>query len=198
MCTKLFPQHTKLCPVDLLNNTGSDVTSCNLNNSGIQVRNLFAMVQGLWTLLNLSQRNLILFLFFTEVPQQKIIIRNKLWSVGVGLNNQVAVFEKRKFTEVATIQIISISSLHRSLFWFLRLLCLQLCTELASYWLSFRLCPQTHTAIVSSQGFCIVWESVEVAGTEQTEEFWPLASAQLWKAQTTVQTKRIQSHPKAP
>lgn len=47
MCTKLFPQHKKLCPLDLLNNTGSDVTSCNLNNSGIQVRNLFDMVQGL-------------------------------------------------------------------------------------------------------------------------------------------------------
>lgn len=34
--------------------------------------------------------------FFTEVPQEKIIIRNQLQSDRVGLNNQVAVFEKQK------------------------------------------------------------------------------------------------------
>lgn len=43
----LFPQNKKLWPLDLLSNTDSDVTSCNLNNLGIQVRNLFDMVQGL-------------------------------------------------------------------------------------------------------------------------------------------------------
>lgn len=47
-----------------------------------------------------------------------------------------------------------------------------------------------HTAIGCSEGFCTVWKLVEVSGTEQTAEFWPLANAQLWRDQTTVQTKK--------
>lgn len=51
ICTQLFLQHVQLCPLDLLSNPNvllnSNVTSCYLNNSGIHVRNLFDMVQGL-------------------------------------------------------------------------------------------------------------------------------------------------------